>query len=73
MTDRHTHKHTDIATYRKHRPKGRCFENDMFQVCCTAVLYFYLSVLMQCCSAVGGSHDGRARLRAEARSGDNTS
>ena len=27
MTDRHTDRHTDIATYRKHRPKGRCFEN----------------------------------------------
>ena len=26
MTDKHTHRHTHIATYRKHRPKGRCFE-----------------------------------------------
>ena len=26
-TNTHTDRHTDIATYRKHRPKGRCFEN----------------------------------------------
>ena len=26
QTHRQTDRHTDIATYRKHRPKGRCFE-----------------------------------------------
>ena len=26
-TNKQTDRHTDIATYRKHRPKGRCFEN----------------------------------------------
>ena len=27
QTNTQTDRHTDIATYRKHRPKGRCFEN----------------------------------------------
>ena len=30
QTDRQTDRQTDISTYRKHRPRGRCFENYIY-------------------------------------------
>ena len=41
VTDQQTHTqtdtHTDITTYRKHRPKGRCFENHLCLKKCSTI------------------------------------